>query len=58
VGDSAVGKSSILVRLTDDRFASTEPTLGVEFGSRILNVGAEGKKVKVQCEFMGEMADT
>ena len=50
VGDSAVGKSSILIRLTDDRFSTTEPTLGVEFGSRILAVGEEGKKVKVQCE--------
>ena len=50
VGDSAVGKSSLLVRLTDDRFSMTEPTLGVEFGSRILSVGEEGKKVKVQCE--------
>jgi GTPase SAR1 family protein len=50
VGDSAVGKSSLLVRLTDDRFSTTEPTLGVEFGSRVLTVGEEGKKVKVQCE--------
>lgn len=50
VGDAAVGKSSILIRLTDDRFATTEPTLGVEFGSRILSVGDEGKRVKVQCE--------
>jgi Ras-related protein Rab-2A/Rab family protein len=52
VGDSAVGKSSLLVRLTDDRFAEngTEPTLGVEFGSRILTVGDEGRRVKVQCE--------
>ncbi|ORY27090.1 putative GTPase [Naematelia encephala] len=49
VGDSAVGKSSLLVRLTDDRFGDTEPTLGVEFGSRILQVGEDGRKVKVQC---------
>lgn len=51
VGDSAVGKSSLLVRLTDDRFseAGTEPTLGVEFGSRILDCG-RGRKVKVQCK--------
>lgn len=53
VGDSAVGKSSILIRLTDNRFTTTEPTLGVEFGSRILSVGEEGKKVKVQCESSG-----
>lgn len=52
VGDSAVGKSSLLVRLTDDRFGSTEPTLGVEFGSRVLTVGDEGKRVKVQCKLL------
>lgn len=53
VGDSAVGKSSLLIRLTDDRFSEsgTEPTLGVEFGSRILTVGDQGKRVKVQCRY-------
>lgn len=50
VGDAAVGKSCLLVRLTDDKFANAEPTLGVEFGSKILTVGDEGKRVKVQCE--------
>ncbi|WOO79747.1 Ras-related protein RABB1b [Vanrija pseudolonga] len=49
VGDAAVGKSCLLVRLTDDRFSASEPTLGVEFGSRILSVGENGKRVKVQC---------
>ncbi|KAK8846870.1 hypothetical protein IAR55_005960 [Kwoniella newhampshirensis] len=51
IGDSAVGKSSLLIRLTDNRFDLTEPTLGVEFGSRIVNVGEgeNGKRVKVQC---------
>ncbi|WWC59389.1 uncharacterized protein I303_101944 [Kwoniella dejecticola CBS 10117] len=49
LGDSATGKSSLLIRLTDDRFDLTEPTLGVQFGSRIISVGEEGKRVKVQC---------
>ncbi|WVF69883.1 hypothetical protein IAT40_004666 [Kwoniella sp. CBS 6097] len=49
LGDSATGKSSLLIRLTDDSFDLTEPTLGVEFGSRILSVGEDGKRVKVQC---------
>ncbi|GFZ46616.1 GTP-binding protein YPT32/YPT11 [Saitozyma sp. JCM 24511] len=51
VGDASVGKSSLLIRLTDDRYTEggSEPTLGVEFGSRILEVGQEGKRVKVQC---------
>lgn len=50
VGDASVGKSSLMVRLTDDRFGQSEPTLGVEFAARIINVGDEGKRVKVQCE--------
>ncbi|WRT64912.1 uncharacterized protein IL334_001851 [Kwoniella shivajii] len=49
LGDSATGKSSLLIRLTDERFDLTEPTLGVEFGSRIISVGEDGKRVKVQC---------
>lgn len=52
VGDAAVGKSCLLIRLTDDRFAASEPTLGVEFGSRLVSttVGGAAKRVKVQCE--------
>ncbi|ODN80357.1 hypothetical protein L202_02618 [Cryptococcus amylolentus CBS 6039] len=38
IGDSSVGKSSLLIRLTDDSFNATEPTLGVEFGSKILHI--------------------
>ncbi|BEJ02786.1 hypothetical protein CcaverHIS631_0705810 [Cutaneotrichosporon cavernicola] len=51
VGDAAVGKSCLLIRLTDDRFAASEPTLGVEFGSRLVSttVGGQAKRVKVQC---------
>ncbi|BGP13080.1 hypothetical protein JCM10213_000915 [Rhodosporidiobolus nylandii] len=52
LGDAACGKSSLLVRLTDDRFLQhSEPTIGVEFGSRIveLNEGKDaGKKIKLQ----------
>lgn len=56
VGDAAVGKSCLLVRLTDDKFAASEPTLGVEFGSRILSVGENGKRVKVQCKSRGDLS--
>lgn len=47
-----MGKSCLLIRLTDDRFAASEPTLGVEFGSRLVSttVGGAAKRVKVQCE--------
>ncbi|GAA6041227.1 hypothetical protein JCM8097_008353 [Rhodosporidiobolus ruineniae] len=52
LGDAATGKSSLLVRLTDDRFLThSEPTIGVEFGSRIvqLNEGPDtGKRIKLQ----------
>lgn len=50
IGDAAVGKSSLLVRLTDQRFISKpDPTLGVEFGSKLIAIPEEGKTVKLQC---------
>ncbi|GAA5971290.1 hypothetical protein JCM11641_008296 [Rhodosporidiobolus odoratus] len=52
LGDAACGKSSLLVRLTDDRFLQhSEPTIGVEFGSRIVELTEgedKGKKTKLQ----------
>ncbi|KIP08858.1 hypothetical protein PHLGIDRAFT_103664 [Phlebiopsis gigantea 11061_1 CR5-6] len=49
-GDAAVGKSSLLVRLTDRRFlANPDPTLGVEFGSKLITIPEENKVVKLQC---------
>ncbi|KIM86437.1 hypothetical protein PILCRDRAFT_816397 [Piloderma croceum F 1598] len=49
-GDAAVGKSSLLIRLTDQRFlANPDPTLGVEFGSKLIEIPEEGKIVKLQC---------
>ncbi|KAG6810853.1 hypothetical protein H0H92_010068 [Tricholoma furcatifolium] len=49
-GDAAVGKSSLLVRLTDQRFLiDPEPTLGVEFGSKLITIPDEDKVVKLQC---------
>jgi len=49
-GDAGVGKSSLLVRLTDQRFlANSEPTLGVEFGSKLIAIPEDGKTVKLQC---------
>jgi len=50
LGDAAVGKSSLLVRLTDQRFlANPDPTLGVEFGSKLISIPDEDKIVKLQC---------
>ncbi|TDL27326.1 ras-domain-containing protein [Rickenella mellea] len=49
-GDAGVGKSSLLVRLTDQRFlANPDPTLGVEFGSKLIHIPEEDKTVKLQC---------
>lgn len=49
-GDAAVGKSSLLVRLTDQRFLTNpDPTLGVEFGSKLVSIPEEDKIVKLQC---------
>ncbi|KAG8526218.1 uncharacterized protein KY384_000211 [Bacidia gigantensis] len=40
IGDSATGKSSLTVRLCEGRFsAQHDVTIGVEFGSRVVNVG-------------------
>ena len=38
IGDSNVGKSSIMLRFTTSRMKSVEyePTIGVEFGSKIV----------------------
>eukprot|EP01084_Bolivina_argentea_P140519 247001_1 len=39
VGDEAVGKSSILLRFTDNRFSNDyTPTIGVEFGAGTVNI--------------------
>lgn len=52
VGNSTVGKSSLLLRFTDDRFDSGhDMTIGVEFGTRVVQVEREAKdtiKVKLQ----------
>ncbi|PWN54467.1 hypothetical protein IE53DRAFT_302149, partial [Violaceomyces palustris] len=48
IGDSSVGKSSLLVRLTDDRFLiDPDPTIGVEFGSHLIGL-ENGETIKVQ----------
>ncbi|KAL4068196.1 P-loop containing nucleoside triphosphate hydrolase protein [Scleroderma citrinum] len=49
-GDAAVGKSSLLVQLTDHRFLTNpDPTLGVEFGSKLIEIPEQGKVIKLQC---------
>jgi Ras-related protein Rab-2A len=47
IGDQAVGKSSLLLKFTDKRFTPNyNVTIGVEFGSRTIDV--DGKPIKLQ----------
>ncbi|CAN8067553.1 unnamed protein product [Agarophyton chilense] len=45
VGDSGVGKSSILLRFTDDVFEPMQPTIGVDFKVKAFNV--DNRRVKM-----------
>jgi len=50
IGDAGVGKTSLLVRLTDQRFLQNpDPTLGVEFGSKLIHLEDINETVKLQC---------
>eukprot|EP01117_Protostelium_nocturnum_P018080 TRINITY_DN7485_c0_g1_i1.p1 TRINITY_DN7485_c0_g1~~TRINITY_DN7485_c0_g1_i1.p1 ORF type:complete len:206 (+),score=33.13 TRINITY_DN7485_c0_g1_i1:27-644(+) len=47
IGDSGVGKSSFLVRFTTKKFYNThDPTIGAEFGSKV--VGINGNEVSLK----------
>mmetsp|Transcript_22277 Transcript_22277/g.25796 ORF Transcript_22277/g.25796 Transcript_22277/m.25796 type:complete len:212 (-) Transcript_22277:130-765(-) len=47
LGESGVGKSSLLLRFTEDKFATSFPTtLGVEYKQRIEKI--DGKRVSIQ----------
>ncbi|CCI47853.1 unnamed protein product [Albugo candida] len=47
IGDSEVGKSSLLLQFTEQHFqAIHDLTIGVEFGAKLLDV--EGRKVKLE----------
>lgn len=48
VGDSGVGKSNILSRYTKDEFhLNTRSTVGVEFGTKIINTGSNIVKAQI-----------
>ncbi|CAF1001457.1 unnamed protein product [Rotaria sordida] len=48
IGDINVGKSCLLLQFTDKRFQSAHDcTIGVEFGSRIVNVAEKGVKLQI-----------
>lgn len=47
IGDSAVGKSCLLLQFTDKRFQPVHDlTIGVEFGARMVTI--DGKQIKLQ----------
>lgn len=47
IGDTGVGKSCLLLQFVDHRFSAVHDlTIGVDFGSRIIDI--EGEKVKLQ----------
>ncbi|URE17117.1 hypothetical protein MUK42_10828 [Musa troglodytarum] len=45
IGDSGVGKSSLLLRFTLDSFEDLSPTIGVDFKVKMVTLG--GKKLKL-----------
>ncbi|XP_018327668.1 ras-related protein Rab-39B [Agrilus planipennis] len=48
IGDSTVGKSSLLKYFTDGKFAEvSDPTVGVDFFARLIEVG-DGTRIKLQ----------
>lgn len=48
IGDASVGKSSLLVRFTEDRFlVESDATIGIEFGSHIVTLDS-GERLKLQ----------
>jgi len=49
IGDTGTGKSCLLLQFIDRRFsASHDLTIGVDFGSRVVELGAQRERVKLQ----------
>merc|ERR1712182_16612 len=47
VGDSGVGKSSVLLRFTQNEFEDMSPTIGVDFKLKMMNVEDERLKLTI-----------
>ena len=47
IGDANVGKSCLMLQFVDQKFKSfLDPTIGVEFGSKVVDV--DSRKIKLQ----------
>ena len=48
IGDTGVGKSCLLLQFVDKRFSAVHDlTIGVDFGSRIIDIGEEKMKLQI-----------
>lgn len=47
LGNTCVGKTSLVQRFCDDTFGNTSPTIGIEFQSRKVSINGEEVKVQV-----------
>ncbi|KAH8507612.1 hypothetical protein H0E87_009961 [Populus deltoides] len=47
IGDSGVGKSSLLLSFTSDTFEDLSPTIGVDFKVKFLNIGGKNLKLAI-----------
>ena len=48
IGDIGVGKSCLLLQFVDKRFSAVHDlTIGVDFGSRIIDIGEEKMKLQI-----------
>ncbi|KAG5894498.1 hypothetical protein JTB14_029908 [Gonioctena quinquepunctata] len=55
IGDSTVGKSSLLKYFTDGKFAElSDPTVGVDFFARLIEV-KDGTRIKLQLNSVGAL---
>lgn len=51
IGDSAVGKTSLLTRFTSGLYKSSHTaTIGVDFKSKIIEISQSGKKTKLKMQ--------
>ncbi|THU44015.1 hypothetical protein C4D60_Mb02t02920 [Musa balbisiana] len=54
IGDSGVGKSSLLLRFTSDSFEDLSPTIGVDFKVKIVNIGGKRLKLAIWDTVLGQ----